>query len=137
MFRRIYGLPYTPYVAKCCDILERSQEYDSDRFLIALIRMQRLVLRVHEVTPTPQLDAQLPHAFYGSIYMAIATIKKELDALVENQPPDVECNGEILDLSSDSRGLISHCSLQCGLPRKEFRCLVMLIARSAPLGTIL
>lgn len=109
LFRRIYGLPHTPYVARCCDILQHAQEYDSDKFLIALVRMQRLVLRIHEVTPTPHLDTTLPHAFYGSIYMTMATVKKELDALVESQPPDVECNGKLPYLSSDFGGLISHC----------------------------
>jgi hypothetical protein len=77
----------------CCDALQNAQEYDSDKFLVALVRMQGLLGRIADISPGPDVDSVEPRVAYAPFHMAMASIRKELDALVENQPPEVECNG--------------------------------------------
>jgi hypothetical protein len=70
-----------------------AQEYDSDKFLVALVRMQRLLGRVADAFPNPESDDS-PLAMNGAVYMMISTAQKELDALVRGQPSEVQRNGK-------------------------------------------
>lgn len=83
---------HTPYVSHCCDVLLSAQEHDSDKFLVALVRMQQLGARVADALPSPETDDS-PQSMNGSVYMTMTTAQKELDALARSQPPEVQRNG--------------------------------------------
>ena len=90
----MHPFPFTGYLNQCCDALLEAHEYESDKLLVALVRMQRLVDRVHAVFPNPEADSEASRMFSAPLHMAIATIRKELDALVEKAAPEIENNGE-------------------------------------------
>ncbi|OAA66813.1 fungal transcriptional regulatory protein [Niveomyces insectorum RCEF 264] len=96
LFRRTPVFPFSGHMARCCDALLRAREYASDTFLVALVAMQRLAARIYAALPN--LDAEpsgAPAAAATSTaptYMTIAVLRKELDALVESQPPEVKSN---------------------------------------------
>lgn len=90
-FRRHNPLTYSSYLAKCCDEIEQAREYDSDSFLVALVKIQQLLGRAADLVPYSD-DEAMRSVNYAPIHMAITAIRKELDVLVRQQPPEVECN---------------------------------------------
>ncbi|KAK4158310.1 hypothetical protein C8A00DRAFT_10977 [Chaetomidium leptoderma] len=91
LFQRTGKAMHTPYVSHCCDVLLSAQEHDSDKFLVALVRMQQLGARVADALPSPETDDS-PQSMNGSVYMMMTTAQKELDALARSQPPEVQRN---------------------------------------------
>ncbi|KAI3397511.1 hypothetical protein diail_10723 [Diaporthe ilicicola] len=91
LFRRQSPMTYSSYLAKCRDEIEHAREYDSDSFLVALVKMQQLLGRAADLIPCGDDEASR-RVSYAPIHMALTAIRKELDALVREQPPEVECN---------------------------------------------
>lgn len=91
-FRRHNVLVYNSYLERCREEVAQAQEYDSDKFLAALVKIQQLLGRAAELIPYGD-DEVSRRANYPPIHMALTAIRKELDALVRNLPPEVECNG--------------------------------------------
>lgn len=79
------------YLLKCCEALASSEEYDSDKFLVALVKIQQLLNRVAEIIPYGDDDAARS-VQYEPIHMALTAAQKELEVVVRQQPPEVECN---------------------------------------------
>lgn len=84
-------MTYTPYLARCCEILGETQEYDSDKFLVAMVKIQRLLDCGAEVVPDNE-DDPAHSVQYTPCHMALTSIQKEMEVLVRDQPPEVECN---------------------------------------------
>ncbi|KAK2613327.1 hypothetical protein N8I77_000248 [Diaporthe amygdali] len=91
LFRRHNPMTYSSYLTKCCDEIEQAREYDSDSFLVTLVKIQQLLGRAAEIIPHGDDEASR-RVNYAPIHMALTVIRKELDALVRQQPPEVECN---------------------------------------------
>lgn len=85
-------MPYSSYLDKCRDEIEQAQEYESDKFLVAIVRIQQLLGRAAEIIPYGDDEASR-RVDYVPIHMALTAIRKELDALIRSQPSEVECNG--------------------------------------------
>lgn len=83
---------YNSYLQKCCDTLGEAQDYDSDKFLVALVRIQQLLNRAADIIPysDDESSSRIP---YPPHHMALTAVQRELEALIREQPPDVECNG--------------------------------------------
>lgn len=81
-----------PYMLKCCETLAEAEEYDSDRFLVALVKIQQVLNRVADIIPYGGDDAARG-VQYAPVHMALTAARKELEVLVRQQPPEVECNG--------------------------------------------
>lgn len=94
-FKRYNPLTYSSYLVKCCDEIEQAREYDSDSFLVALVKIQQLLGRAADLLPYGDDDASR-NVNYAPVHMTITAIRKELDALVRRQPPEVECNCEFV-----------------------------------------
>ncbi|KAK4235718.1 hypothetical protein C8A03DRAFT_17567 [Achaetomium macrosporum] len=77
----------TSYLSHCCDILLSTQEHESDKFLVTLVHMQRLLSRVTEAFPNPESD-DTPFSMGVPVHMMISTARKEMDALVRSQPAE-------------------------------------------------
>ncbi|POS68963.1 hypothetical protein DHEL01_v212643, partial [Diaporthe helianthi] len=90
-FRRHTPMTYSSYLVRCCEEIEKAREYDSDGFLVALVKIQRLLGRAAELIPYGD-DYASRSVNYAPIHMAISSVRRELDALVRHQPPEVECN---------------------------------------------
>ncbi|KAK7743268.1 hypothetical protein SLS53_004353 [Cytospora paraplurivora] len=84
-------LVYNSYLERCREEVAQAQEYDSDKFLAALVKIQQLLGRAAELIPYGD-DEVSRRANYPPIHMALTAIRKELDALVRELPPEVECN---------------------------------------------
>lgn len=85
-------MTYSSYLDRCREQIEHAQEYDSDKFLVALIRIQQLLGRAAELIPYGDDEASR-RINYAPVHMALTAIHKELDVLIRDQPPEVECNG--------------------------------------------
>jgi len=81
--------PYSAYLATCRTTIESAAEYESDRFLSILIRMQQTVCRIHHMFPNPEMDGSEPVEFTGASHMAIVGIKGELEALRAETPAEI------------------------------------------------
>lgn len=95
LFRRHHPMNHNAYLAKCCASLAHVQEYDSDRLLVALVRMQQIVNRGADLVPYPDDDGEDDDDKsppYTPVHMALNALQKEMEALVREQPADVECN---------------------------------------------
>lgn len=77
-----------------------AHEYESDAFLVALVRLQRIAYRIYTVLPNPDTDPAPAWSSYAPMFMSIKAIRRELDALVESQPAEVK----------------NHCALYSPLP---------------------
>lgn len=87
-------MSYGSYLSKCCDALGEAQEYDSDKFLVAMVKIQHLLNRGADIIPYS--DDEAAHRIqYTPSHMALTAIQRELEALIREQPPEVECNGTL------------------------------------------
>lgn len=91
LFRRHAPMTFNPYFLKCCETLAAAEEYDSDKFLVALVKIQQLLNRVADIIPYGD-DDEARCVQYAPIHMALTAAQKELEALIRQQPPEVECN---------------------------------------------
>ncbi|PSR82105.1 hypothetical protein BD289DRAFT_484068 [Coniella lustricola] len=91
LFRRHNPMMYSSYFQKCCDTLSAANDFDSDRFLVALVKMQQLLNRAADIIPYAD-DETAARTPYSPFHMALTAARKELDALVREQPAEVECN---------------------------------------------
>ncbi len=75
-------------------------EYESDAFLVAIVRMQRVLCRIHAALPDPELDKDGPNPFYPHHRVLMMTIRDELDAVKAECPLDIQnhCTSSPFDL---------------------------------------
>lgn len=93
-FRRSCALPLNQYLNHCCEVIHDSEDYDSDKFLVTLVKMQRIINRVADSIPHADAESTTRYVFYSPLTMTLAAVRKELDTLIRDQPPEVECNGK-------------------------------------------
>lgn len=82
----------TSYMAKCCNEIDETQEYDSDKFLVALVKLQQLLDKVADLIPYSDDEAGRS-VQYAPHHMALTSVQRDIEALIREQPPSVECNG--------------------------------------------
>jgi hypothetical protein len=82
-------IPYSAYLKTCRQAIETAAEYDSDRFLSILVRMQHLGCKTHYMFPNPEMDGSDPIEFTGSSHMILASVKRDLEALRSETPPEI------------------------------------------------
>lgn len=84
---------YSSSLFKCCESLQQVQEYDSDRFLVALVKMQQVLNRGADIIPYSDDDDAARRIHYTPVHMALSSMQNEMEALIREQPADVESNG--------------------------------------------
>ncbi|KAK0641311.1 hypothetical protein B0T16DRAFT_461386 [Cercophora newfieldiana] len=92
LFYHMPMLPYSAYLDTCRKAVESAAEYESDEFLSILVRMQSLACRMHYMFQNPEMDGSEPVELTGSLHMAIATTRRELEALWEETPARVRAS---------------------------------------------
>ncbi|KAB5513098.1 hypothetical protein GE09DRAFT_1267544, partial [Coniochaeta sp. 2T2.1] len=90
LFRRLNSFPYTSYTSTACNILKSSQEYESGGFLVAQIRMQRLVVKAYIALPNPEFEASAQADSHASLFMTMGCIRNEIESLKEDLAPEIQ-----------------------------------------------
>ncbi|KAK4454209.1 hypothetical protein QBC34DRAFT_375382 [Podospora aff. communis PSN243] len=88
LFHHMPMLPYSAYLKTCRHAIETAAEYESDRFLSILVRMQHLGCRTHHF-PNPEMDGSDPIDFTVSSHMVLASVRRELEVLRSETPPEI------------------------------------------------
>ncbi|KAB5555075.1 hypothetical protein GE09DRAFT_1173873 [Coniochaeta sp. 2T2.1] len=78
------------YMSTACTLLVSAQEYESDRFLVAQIRMQRLVVRAVSALPNPEFEASAQADFHASMFMTMGCIRNEIESLKKDLAPEIQ-----------------------------------------------
>ncbi|KAK7720627.1 hypothetical protein SLS57_005406 [Botryosphaeria dothidea] len=88
--KRYDSLRYNAQLAEVCRNLEEAQELPSDRFLVYLVRLQRIVQRIERKVPIDDFTAEtmIP------IAMFVKALHSELEEFKESLPADVAENGK-------------------------------------------
>lgn len=83
--KRYDSLRYSAQLDQCCRQLEEAQEYPSDRFLVHLVRLQRIVQRIERKVPIDDLtpETTIP------IAMFVKSLHGELLEYKHNLPRDM------------------------------------------------
>jgi hypothetical protein len=85
---------FTQYADKCVQILERCREYESDVYLVQLVRLQRIAEEVHQSIPRYNLMGSLP--VQASIVQSVKTLQMKLDQFGRNLPSHLKQNRKSL-----------------------------------------
>ncbi|KAF5668159.1 cercosporin resistance [Fusarium heterosporum] len=77
---------WSAHLSQCCDTLDENREYESDLYLVSLVRMQHMADRGFSVIPPIDLFDPSPPVFQAVTAMALDTVHRELKTFFESQP---------------------------------------------------
>ncbi|KAK0386078.1 hypothetical protein NLU13_5915 [Sarocladium strictum] len=100
LFRRGPRLPWSRYLDRCCEALEKAREYETDLHIVALARLHRTADHIHTIFK-PDGAADLPKYLRAPVFMAIERIQAELKSIIDAYPaseqvPSIMCHYHIL-----------------------------------------
>ena len=81
------GLRYSPFVDDCCDFLLSHVEYASDQLLVARVRLQCIVDRIHEAFSNRYAT---PNPMSTPIGLHVNLFRGELAAFKASLPVDIQ-----------------------------------------------
>lgn len=90
--KRIEVLPRTAYIVYCCKALESAAEYESDLFLVTMIRLYSFVESVAN-SVTNGLNAS---DLTAPVWMQISSLRRELDSYWASVPSHIKSNPLVL-----------------------------------------
>jgi hypothetical protein len=79
---------YTPYLEKCCQSLEATQECQSDLVLVYLVRLQHIVQEINQTFPYDESDTF--KALGTPVALCIKALRTKLSTLRSSLPPELE-----------------------------------------------
>lgn len=85
LFRRGPRLPWSRYLDRCCEALEKAREYETDLHIVALARLHRTADHIHTIFK-PDGAADLPKYLRAPVFMAIERIQAELKSIIDAYP---------------------------------------------------
>ncbi|KAI6767389.1 hypothetical protein HG530_005398 [Fusarium avenaceum] len=88
-FRKSTLFNWSAHLSQCCDALTEAHEYESDLYLVALVRMQHIADRGFSVIPTFDPTDPAPPTFQAVTAMALDTVHRELESFFKSQPDAV------------------------------------------------
>lgn len=83
--RGIEPIQYTYHIEASCKRLAEIQQYDTDKMLIHLCRLQNITLKIHDIYDAPEdgtSSANVP------LKMRVKLLEKELDIVKQSIPQD-------------------------------------------------
>ncbi|KAH6890633.1 hypothetical protein B0T10DRAFT_486368 [Thelonectria olida] len=92
LFRRGVPFPWSNFLAQCADALLEANQYESDQYLVALVRMHHIAERAYSVMRAVDFQDQVSLVFRAPLDMAINNARRELDSFVKKQPEVVRQN---------------------------------------------
>jgi hypothetical protein len=81
---------YTPYLEKCCQSLEATQECQSDLVLVYLVRLQHIVQEINQTFPYDESDTF--KALGTPVALCIKALRTKLSTLRASLPQELERN---------------------------------------------
>ncbi|KAM0293364.1 hypothetical protein ACHAO9_002088 [Fusarium lateritium] len=88
-FRKSTIVNWSAHLSQCCDTLAETREYESDLYLVALVRMQHIADRGFSVIPAIDPSDPTPPTFQAVTAMALDTVHRELESFFKSQPDSV------------------------------------------------
>ncbi|KAK0609266.1 hypothetical protein B0T14DRAFT_232685 [Immersiella caudata] len=92
LFYHMPMCPYSAYLRTCRQAIESTAEFESDRFLSILVQMLHVGCRTHYTFPNPEMDGSEPVEFTGASHMVLTSVKRELEALRKETPPEIRAS---------------------------------------------
>ncbi|KAG5799876.1 hypothetical protein H9Q69_001080 [Fusarium xylarioides] len=89
-FRKSTIFHWNTHLASCCDNLAEAREFESDIYLVSLVRMQHLADRGFSVIPSIDPFDPTPATFHAVTAMALDTVHRELENYFKLQPEIVK-----------------------------------------------
>jgi len=77
----------------CCHALAAAREYETDVSLVYSVRMMQLMSRIDAAMPGGDADGDELRYFPAPLLMTMATLRKEMDALIHSQPTGIQHDG--------------------------------------------
>lgn len=94
LFRRPYTFPHTYYLTTACALVEGAQEYESDEFLVAQIRLQLLTAKGCIAFPSADSDVSAQPDFGAALYMTMISIRNEVESFKKGLHPELQSHCE-------------------------------------------
>ncbi|KAH0838926.1 fungal transcriptional regulatory protein [Fonsecaea pedrosoi] len=95
-------LEYAPHFDNFCTQIMREQEYPTDTLLVNLVRIQRIAVKVHD-TFRDMIEVTNDRPFQDVDSIAVASIRNELDVLMQQLPDSLKWNHLLQMLSAAVR----------------------------------
>ncbi|ENH70555.1 hypothetical protein FOC1_g10012485 [Fusarium oxysporum f. sp. cubense race 1] len=89
-FRKSTIFHWSTHLASCCENLTEAREYESDIYLVSLVRMQHLADRGFSAIPAIDPFDPTPPTFHAVTAMALDTVHRELENYFKLQPEIVK-----------------------------------------------
>ncbi|KAJ4265035.1 hypothetical protein NW762_005278 [Fusarium torreyae] len=89
-FKKSILLNWSNHLSQCCDSLVEAPEYESDLYLVSLVRMQHIADRAFSVIPAIDTIDPTPPTFKAVTAMAIDNVHRELERFSKAQPDSVQ-----------------------------------------------
>lgn len=89
LFKRGTTFPWNNYLSQCCESIAESP-LDSDMFLVALVRMQRVADRAYSMLPGFDVVDTGSSAYLSPLDMFINNVRRELYEFICMQPESVK-----------------------------------------------
>lgn len=83
-------MKYTAYIQDCLKVLEKDEEYESDTTLLHLVKVQRLMVRIFELTSKDRGEEDMPGIPTAPMSAYVAALQNEIDTLHANLPPSLQ-----------------------------------------------
>lgn len=91
-FRKSTLFNWSTHLSQCCDNLLESNEFESDAYLVSLVRMQHMADRGFNVIPAIDPLDPTPPTFHAVTAMALDNVHRELEKYFEAQTDAVKNN---------------------------------------------
>lgn len=92
LFRRLPMMSFTGHMSNCCDSILEAKQFDTDEFLVALVRLERMAARIHRLLPIPEIDDPEAAVFRGPLDMAMSTMRREIEEYEKSLPEAIRAN---------------------------------------------
>jgi hypothetical protein len=89
--KKLDGLRYTSYIEHCCDALLETNDLDSDRVLVATVRLRRVLESANQNLPNDPPNSDIPKA---PVWMYVKSIRAELHNIMATLPSDLQNNSK-------------------------------------------
>ncbi|KAF7555776.1 hypothetical protein G7Z17_g1910 [Cylindrodendrum hubeiense] len=83
-------LSWSHFLSQCCDALLKAGEHESDKYLVAVVKMQHLTDRAYNALRTTDYYDNPSIVFRAPLDMVMTQARRELESFVETQPEVVK-----------------------------------------------
>ena len=93
-FQRFDSIRYSPYLDQALRELEENPDYESDIYLVYLVRIQRLTERISRLHAKDHVEGDLPGIIRAPKHVYISALQGDLDRYANELPDRLRKNSE-------------------------------------------